>query len=407
MVLVVPLPERLGHILGKFRDVLSKSQFKNFQSVMFGLIVSHCKEHDVKSIRDAISETKCQSSINRFFTSPSWSLDNIMKRAEDIVFSNLRHDDNLEFVVIDDSVCKKYGTHSEMVCYNHSTTLGTVLSHNYVTAFYLSGDIHIPSSIILLYGNKKRCEEKSIPFKTKVELCNEIIDKHRSRAKKTIVLIDSWYTVHDVISYCRKHDYGWIGDMKSNRVIVYEGKKMHVSDLIDIVMERGRFTDTIIDGEIYNAVKLKVYIPSLLKKENINIVINVRAETKDIRILCTELEKEDTVTIIRYALKRMKIENFYRDTKQLGFGEYRFRKSEAALIHAHLVFLAYILLEILRHRLLSYRIAKTMPSIEFVITWVRKKTKQRFIRYICDKLKQGTPIRSLLLATGKMDTVHV
>jgi len=407
MVLVVPLPERLGHILGKFRDVLSKSQFKNFQSVMFGLIVSHCKEHDVKSIRDAISETKCQSSINRFFTSPSWSLDNIMKRAEDIVFSNLRHDDNLEFVVIDDSVCKKYGTHSEMVCYNHSTTLGTVLSHNYVTAFYLSGDIHIPSSIILLYGNKKRCEEKSIPFKTKVELCNEIIDKHRSRAKKTIVLIDSWYTVHDVISYCRKHDYGWIGDMKSNRVIVYEGKKMHVSDLIDIVMKRGRFTDTIIDGEIYNAVKLKVYIPSLLKKENINIVINVRAETKDIRILCTELEKEDTVTIIRYALKRMKIENFYRDTKQLGFGEYRFRKSEAALIHAHLVFLAYILLEILRHRLLSYRIAKTMPSIEFVITWVRKKTKQRFIRYICDKLKQGTPIRSLLLATGKMDTVHV
>ncbi|MFZ0511097.1 MAG: hypothetical protein WAM14_05790, partial [Candidatus Nitrosopolaris sp.] len=94
-------------------------------------------------------------------------------------------------VVIDDSVCKKYGTHSEMVCYNHSTTLGTVLSHDYVTAFYLSGDIYIPSSIILLYGNKKRCEEKAIPFKTKVELCNEIIDKHRSRAKKTIVLIDS------------------------------------------------------------------------------------------------------------------------------------------------------------------------------------------------------------------------
>jgi SRSO17 transposase len=148
MVLVVPLPERLGHILGKFRDVLSKSQFENFQSVMFGLIVSHRKEHDVKSIRDAISETKCQSSINRFFTSPSWSLDNITKREEDIVFSNLRHDENLEFVVIDDSICKKHGTHSEMVCYNHSTTLGAVLfGHDYVTAFYLSGDIYIHAAI--------------------------------------------------------------------------------------------------------------------------------------------------------------------------------------------------------------------------------------------------------------------
>ena len=226
---------------------------------------------------------------------------------------------------------------------------------------------------------------------------------HRSRAKKTIVLIDSWYTVHEVISYCRKHGYDWIGDMKSNRVIIYEGKKMHASDLIDVLRERGMFTDVIIDGEIYNVVKLKAYMPSL--KENINIVINVRAKTKDIHILCTELEK-DIATIIRYALKRMKIENFYRDTKQLGFGEYRFRKSEAALIHAHLVFLAYILLEILRHRLISYRIIKMMPSMEVVITWVRKKTKQGFIHYVCDKLKHGTPIRSLLIATCKVDTVY-
>jgi len=89
MVLLVPLPERLGHIVGKFRDVLSKSQFENFQSVMFGLIVSHCKEHDVKSIRDAISETKCQSSINRFFTSPSWSLDKRKDKAWIALFSNI------------------------------------------------------------------------------------------------------------------------------------------------------------------------------------------------------------------------------------------------------------------------------------------------------------------------------
>ena len=399
----LPLPERLDHLLGKFRDVLSKSQFENFRSVMFGLIVSHCKEHDVKSMRDAICETKCQSSINRFFTSPSWNLDNVMKCAEEIIFSNLCHDDNLEFLVIDDTVCKKYGTQSEMVCYNHSTTLGTVLSHDYVTGFYLCGDIYLPSSIILLYGNPRKCNEKDIPFRTKIQLCNEIIDKHRPRAKKTIILIDSWYTGNEVISNCRKQGYGWIGDLKSNRVIVYDGKRMNVSDLINILRKRGKFTDTIIDGEIYNAVKLKAYIPSL--KENVNIVINAKAETKDIHILCTELDK-DIVTIFRYALKRMKIENFYKDTKQLGFGEYRFRRSEAALIHAHLVFLAYILLEILRHRLISYRITKTMRSMEFVITWVRKKAKHGFVHYICDKLKQGTPIRALLLATGKVDTVY-
>ncbi|MGC1927504.1 MAG: hypothetical protein WA667_00900, partial [Candidatus Nitrosopolaris sp.] len=62
--------------------------------------------------------------------------------------------------------------------------------------------------------------------------------------------------------------------------------------------------------------------------------------------------------------------------------------------------------EILRHRLISYRITKTMRSMDFVITWVMKKAKHGFVHYMCDKLKQGTPIRSLLLATGKVDTVY-
>ena len=89
--------------------------------------------------------------------------------------------------------------------------------------------------------------------------------------------------------------------------------------------------------------------------------------------------------------------NLVLSRQKLGFGEYRFRKSEAALIHAHLVFLAYILLHILRYRLLSYTITKAVPSMEFVITWVRKKTRQGFIHYIWDKLKQGTSIRSLIV----------
>jgi len=53
--------------------------------------MSGCKEHDVKSMRDTVGETKCQSSINRFFTSPSWNLDDVMKCAQEIIFSTVRH----------------------------------------------------------------------------------------------------------------------------------------------------------------------------------------------------------------------------------------------------------------------------------------------------------------------------
>jgi hypothetical protein len=404
MVMVLLPPERLNHLLGRFRNVLSKPQFENFRSVMFGLIMSGCKEHDVKSMRNTVGETKCQSSINRFFTSPSWNLDNVMKCAKEIIFSTMRHDDNLEFLIIDDTVCKKYGMQSEMVCYNHSTVLGTVLSHDYVTGFYLCGDVCLPSSA-RLYGNPKKCNEKGVPFNTKIQLCNKIIDKHRPIARKTVILIDSWYAGNEVISNCRKRGYDWIGDVKPNRVVLYDGKHMHVTDLINILRKRGQFTDTVIDGQIYQTVKVIVYIPSM--KETVSIVINAKGDTKDIHVLCTDLQQEDVSTISRYARKRVTIENSYKDAKQLGFGEYRFRKSEAALIHAHLVFLAYILLQILRFRLLSYRITKAVPSMEFVITWVRKKTRQGFIHYIWDKLKQGTPIRSLIMTVGKIDTVYI
>ena len=92
-----------------------------------------------------------------------------MKCAQEIIFSTVRHDDNLEFLIIDDTVCKKYGMQSEMVCYNHSTMLGTVLSHDYVTGLYLCGDICLPSSA-RLYGNPKKCNEKGIPFRTKIQV---------------------------------------------------------------------------------------------------------------------------------------------------------------------------------------------------------------------------------------------
>lgn len=402
MVMAVLPPERLNHLLGRFRNILSKPQFENFRSVMFGLIMSGCKEHDVKSMRDTVGETKCQSSLNRFFTSPSWNLDNVMKSAQEIIFSTVRHDDNLEFLIIDDTVCKKYGMQSEMVCYNHSTVLGTVLSHDYVTGFYMCGDVCLPSSA-RLYGNPKKCDEKGIPFRTKIQLCNEIICEHRPIARKTVTLIDSWYTGNEVISKCRKQGYGWIGELKSNRVVLYEGKSMHMLDLLNILRKGGQFTDTVIDGQIYQTVKVMAYIPSL--KENVSIVINTKADTKDIHVVCTDLQ-EDASTIIRYAQKRVTIENSYKDAKQLGFGEYRFRKSEAALIHAHLVFLAYILLQILRYRLLSYRITKAVPSMEFVMSWVRKKTRQGFIHYIWNKLKQGISIRSLIMTVSKIDTVY-
>jgi hypothetical protein len=73
---------------------------------------------------------------------------------------------------------------------------------------------------------------------------------------------------------------------------------------------------------------VKVYIPSL--KESVSIVIDAKVDTNDVHVICTDIQ-EDVSTIFWSARKRVTIENSYKDAKQLGFGEYRYRKNEGRL----------------------------------------------------------------------------
>ena len=106
---------------------------------------------------------------------------------------------------------------------------------------------------------------------------------------------------------------------------------------------------------------------------DVSIVVNVRVHTKDTHLLCTDLVDCSVEEIVGHALERHRIEDFYKGAKALGFGEYRFRGSEAVRIHAHLVTLVYTLLDVLRCRLLRYSIVKSLPIIETTVEWVRRK----------------------------------
>ena len=84
---------------------------------------------------------------------------------------------------------------------------------------------------------------------------------------------------------------------------------------------------------------------------------------------------------------------FHKEAKFLGFGEYRFRTSEAALTRAHLVVLACTLLDALRRRLLRYHIVKSLLSIEATVEWIRRKS----VHLLMHKVKESKlPMRSIL-----------
>jgi len=187
-----------------------------------------------------------------------------------------------------------------------------------------------------------------------------LIDEHAPRAKRAIWLWDSWFTCADTALECVSHGYNWVGEIKSNREVFYEGKEYHLNKLVDKLRCEGQFFDVMVHGEFYQASNADVFIPKI---GDVSIVVNVKATTKDAHLLCTDLMGCSFEEVVGHALERHRIDDFYKEAKALGFREYKFRESEAALIHAHLVALVHTLLDVLRRRLLRYSIVKCLPSI--------------------------------------------
>ena len=386
---IAGVPRRIKNLFSKFKKYFTKPQFQNFCRTELGLMVAGNGEHDVKSINELFIDRKDQSSLNRFITDPKWNIQAIANQAKNMLLSQVNIDTSFEYKIIDDTVCRKYSQNTQMVCYNHSSTMGTVLSHDYVTSLYINNNIAVPEGL-KLYGNQKKCIEKGIEFKTRLQLACDIIDEHTPLAKKTIWLWDSWFTCQEMASKCKAYGYSWIGEIKSNRIVFYEEKRYRIDELFDKICSEGDFFDVVVNGEVYSVFKADVFLP---KMGYFSIVMNVKANTKDVHFLCTDMVGCSVEEILGHALERHRIEGFYKGAKSLGFGEYRFRASEAALIHAHLVALAYTLLDVLRRRLLRYSIVRCLPTIGATVEWVRKRAMHLFIH----KVREAKlPIKSIL-----------
>jgi hypothetical protein len=109
-------------------------------------------EHDIKSINELFIDRKDQSSLNRFMTKSKWNVETVVQDGRELLLCEAELNSELEYKLLDDSVCRKYSPRTEMACYNHSSTMGTVLSHDYVTSLYVNNEIAV-SDGLKLYGN--------------------------------------------------------------------------------------------------------------------------------------------------------------------------------------------------------------------------------------------------------------
>src|SRR4030066_697306 len=155
---IAGVPHRIKNLFSKFKKYFTKPQFQNFCRAELGLMVAGNGEHNVKSVNELFIDRKNQSSLNRFITNPKWNIKAVTNKAKTMLLSEANIGSSFEYKIIDDTVCRKYSQNTEMVCYNHSSTMGTVLSHDYVTSLYVNNGLAVPDGI-KVYGNEKKCIE--------------------------------------------------------------------------------------------------------------------------------------------------------------------------------------------------------------------------------------------------------
>lgn len=336
---ILPKLKEVNKYLSFLKNCFTKPQFNHIKNYVGGLIALNKKT--IKNISSSSKEEKNQSSLNRFLTESSWNEDDVQDR----YIKKVNHQTKGKPVslIIDDSISKKTGKHIEEAQYHkdHSSN-SFVFGHQIVTALIMCMGLLLPL-FPKLYSKKTQ---------SKIELAKQIIEYASARIKISQVIIDSWYVCNEIIQLCLGKGITLIGNIKSNRLIQFEGGdwlklgKYYKS----ISRKKKAFQTVVIDDATY---KIHSIIVRLKKVGFVKIVISKqwledkKKWSRPFYIVCTDISKSD-ICVLREYTKRWSIETFHKDIKQkLGLEAYQMRLKKGITRHIILVTLSYAILKLM------------------------------------------------------------
>jgi hypothetical protein len=374
------VPQSTGvmkQLLKEFKPVFNKPQHRHFSTYITGLIAIEGKKN-IKNINNAFTEHRDQSTLNRFITEPSWSLQRLEEKRLELAMKGLPvKPGSTGTLIIDDTITKKTGKKMEYIGYHYDHTEGkTVMGHNLVTCHYVNGDSEYPVGL-RLYVKKGTCDEEVLPFRTKIELAVDQIKEFRAPpGTDTVVAYDSWYFCRKVVEACRCKGFDWVTQAKSNRVIKRRGVRMSVTELAESTPSAS-FRCLMIGKDEYSVCGFRVWMNGVGK-----VRLVVSREEDGFHFYVSNRVDWSVGRVVAAYRRRQSVEVYIRDVKQnLGLGECQARRGRGAIIHWHLVYVAYTLLALLRRSLLSVnrRLCRFLRTVGDVCRWVRKQCLRRLV----------------------------
>ncbi len=259
MPIVANIPKNLEKALEEFRPHFGAPAFEHFKRYVLGLIVS--ENFTVEGINRLFIQAGHPSSLNRFLTAGIWKHKDVNDTRVDI----LKAQGALAgkgWLAIDDTLTHKTGKKMEGVgiFWDHSEKR-YVLAHNIVTAELVSpkGDSH-PIEF-RLYLKEAQAREKRVPFKTKIEPAQDLVEDALQRGLEIQgALFDNWFASKDFIKFLQARKLHWVTRLKSDRNVKIKGSYVAISKFA-ADLPRGSFRRVDIGDRVYQifskAVDLK------------------------------------------------------------------------------------------------------------------------------------------------------
>jgi hypothetical protein len=189
-----------------------------------------------------------------------------------------------------------------------------------------------------LWRPKRTCRPEHYQKKTElvVAMLREVV---AAGCPAAYLVGDTAYTGGGVSKAAGRLGLVWVGTLSPRTTVVYRGQRQAVRDLAARLKLKWRLKLGV------RAVALRVYAPAL---GQVRLVV-LRNEHGNFEYLVTNALATDLSTLIHRKRSRWRIETIFRDTKQLaGLGACQCWVDQALVRHIALVFLTFVVLQLLR-----------------------------------------------------------
>jgi hypothetical protein len=341
MPVVADIPEEFERALEAFRPHFGAPAFEHFKRYVLGLIVS--ENLTVEGINRIFIQAKHPSSLNRFLTTGTWK----QREVNDTRIDILKIQGVLGgkgWLAIDDTLTHKTGKKIEGVgiYWDHSEKR-YVLAHNIVTAEFVNPKGESHPLDFRLYLKEEQSREKKVPFKTKIDLAQELVeDALQLGLEIQGALFDNWFASKDFIKFLRGKGLHWVTRLKSDRNVKIKGRYVAIGEFAG-TLPRESFRRVQIGNRIYQVFSKAVDLKGVGQARILISYDNEDFSGSPAYFATDQIRWEGTRILKTYS-KRWNIETFFRDSKQnLGLEDYQLRDLWGIKRHWYLIFLAYSL----------------------------------------------------------------